>query len=73
MKTLAKTLFVMIAIATPAFAAGGTTSGSPLLMSAFFGFAALVIVFQFVPAMVLFGGMLKGLFSKDDLAAASKK
>ncbi|UFS70937.1 hypothetical protein LPW11_01835 [Geomonas sp. RF6] len=63
MKNIMKSLAVIIAAATPAFATGDGGSGNGLLMSAFFGFAALVIVFQFVPALVLLGGMLKGLFS----------
>jgi len=71
MKNFLKSLLVIAAAATPAFATGGATAGSGLLMSAFFGLAALVIVFQFVPALVLFGGMVKGLFSSA--APAPKK
>lgn len=35
----------------------------------FIGFGALVLVFQTIPAMILFIGMLKGLFSPADKKA----
>ncbi|UFS69908.1 hypothetical protein LPW11_18725 [Geomonas sp. RF6] len=63
MKTLAKATLATAVAATPANAAGGSTGGSPMLIAAFCGFVALIIAFQFVPAVVLLGGMLKGLFS----------
>jgi hypothetical protein len=51
-------------IAIPALAAGDPT-GTEMgwLGIIFLGFGALVIAFQFIPAVMLFGAMLKGLFS----------
>lgn len=65
MKTMSKTVLAAIIAATPAFAGTGKAAGSGLLMSAFLGFGALIIAFQFVPAVLLFGSMLKGLFSAE--------
>ncbi len=39
-------------------------SGGSLLLTLFIGFFALIVVFQLVPACLLFVGILKGLFSK---------
>ena len=39
--------------------------GGSLLLTLFIGFFALIIVFQLVPACLLFVGMLKGLFSRE--------
>jgi hypothetical protein len=64
MKALA-TVLGSIAPAT-AFAAYGTTDkvivNGPLIML-FFGFCAMVVVIQCVPAMIMLYGMIKGLFS----------
>ncbi|MCD6581542.1 MAG: hypothetical protein J7K90_07040 [Desulfuromusa sp.] len=38
--------------------------GGSLLLTLFIGFFALIVVFQLVPACLLFVGILKGLFSK---------
>jgi hypothetical protein len=69
MGTLIKTLIVTLAWVTPALASGGNEGrGSSFLLVLFLGFAALIIVFQFIPGLVLFFTMLKGLFT-----AAPKK
>ncbi len=55
---------ILLMIAGSAFAdtgTGGEESG--WLWMLFLGFGALIIVFQLVPSMILFGSMLKGLFS----------
>jgi hypothetical protein len=69
MRTLITTILVTLGWVAPALAAeGGATKGSSLLLILFLGFAALIIVFQFIPGLVLFFSMLKGIFT-----AAPKK
>lgn len=64
MKTLLTTLAVTLACVTPAIAANANAAkGSSILLFLFLGFGALIIVFQFVPGMVLFVTMIKGLFT----------
>ena len=65
MRTLMGTLIVTLASVAPALAADGTiVKGSSILLILFLGFAALIIVFQFIPGLVLFATMLKSLFSR---------
>ena len=45
--------------------------GSSILLLLFVGFFALIVVFQLVPALLLFGGMLKGLFIPKDTVVKS--
>jgi hypothetical protein len=69
MGTMLRILAVTMAIITPALAANGNeVKGSSILLVLFLGFGALIVVFQFIPGMVLFFSMLKGLFT-----AAPKK
>lgn len=56
-------IFAMTAV-SPALAAAPTDKGGSLLLTLFIGFFALIVVFQLVPACLLFVGILKGLFSK---------
>ena len=48
-----------VAAAEPA-----TQGGGSLLLTLFIGFFALIVVFQLVPACLLFVGILKGLFAR---------
>jgi hypothetical protein len=69
MGTLMRTVILSLASVAPALAAnGGEVKGISFLLILFLGFAALIIVFQFIPGLVLFVTMLKGLFTR-----ASKK
>ncbi len=64
--TLRNTLIALITFSSSAYAAGNGGSGEGnLLLSLFIGFFALIVVFQLVPAVILFVGMVKGLASKD--------
>lgn len=64
MRTLIGTLVAALVTVSPAFAAGAhDEKGSGILLALFLGFAALIIVFQFVPGLVLFASMLRGLFT----------
>lgn len=63
-------------VAVPALAASeGANAEIGWLGIIFLGFGALIIVFQFIPAVMLFGSMLKGLFSatKSTLATGGEK
>jgi hypothetical protein len=69
MKALFTTLAITLACVTPALAAtAAAAKGSSILVMLFLGFGALVVIFQFIPGMVLFASMLRGLFT-----AAPKK
>jgi len=71
MRTLMRALLVTLASVAPALAADGSEmKGSTLLLILFLGFAALIIVFQFIPGLVLFVTMLKGLFTREPKKAA---
>jgi len=63
MKTSIKGTIAAIAAATPAYASQGHTGESGMLMALFFGFAALIVAFQLVPALLLLFGMVKGVIS----------
>jgi|WetSurMetagenome_2_1015567.scaffolds.fasta_scaffold520683_2 hypothetical protein len=66
MRTLMGTLIVILASVAPALAAfDSVVKGSSILLILFLGFAALIIVFQFVPGLALFVSMLKGLFTRS--------
>jgi hypothetical protein len=77
MATLMRMAIIILTCVTPAIAADGAIAkGSTFLLFLFFGFAALIIVFQFIPGLVLFATMLKGLFTrtpeKDDESLSEK-
>ena len=76
-RTLVNTLALMLAPATTALAATGSGGGMGWLGMVFLGFGALIVAFQLIPAIVLFGSMLKGLFTtitaKTALATGKKE
>ena len=62
-------LIVLASLSTTAYAAAEAgDQGGSFLLTLFIGFFALIIVFQLVPAVLLFTGMLKGLFSREHKA-----
>ena len=62
-------LIVLASLSTTAYAAAETGGeGGSFLLTLFIGFFALIIVFQLVPAVLLFAGMLKGLFVREHKA-----
>lgn len=64
MKNLLKSLLLTLVWVPPALAAAETDpQGSGFLLALFLGFGALIILFQFIPSLLLFGSMLKGLFT----------
>jgi hypothetical protein len=74
MGTMFGTLIITLALVTPALASNGNeVRGSSILLILFLGFGALIVVFQFIPGMVLFFSMLKGLFTAAPKKAPSAK
>lgn len=67
MKLISATLLSLMITGTQALAAAGgaSTEGMGLLGTFFIAFAVLVILFQFLPGVTLFVGILKGLFSSE--------
>ncbi len=63
--TLRNTLIALITFSSSAYAATEGAGEGSLLLSLFIGFFALIVVFQLVPAVILFVGLVRGLFSKD--------
>jgi uncharacterized membrane protein len=56
-------LMCVVSPVSSAFAASvPAEEGGSLLLTLFIGFFALIVVFQLVPACLLFVGILKGLF-----------
>lgn len=64
MKSIISNSFgIFLMIAGSAFAdTGAGADENGWLWMLFLGFGALIVVFQLVPSMILFGSMLKGLF-----------
>lgn len=65
MKVITATLLSLMITGTQAMAsAGGAhTEGIGLLTTFFIAFGVLIVLFQLLPGMALFCGMVKGLFS----------
>lgn len=67
MKTTLATIIALI-ISSTAFAASGAQSeDSGLLVTLFLGVGALIIAFQLLPGLTLFGSMMKGLLPGKDV------
>lgn len=65
-----KVLLALAAGTTTAYAATGAEGSGPgFLTIAFLAFLAAIIAIQFIPGLILFFGMLRGIFS----ASAKKK
>jgi len=59
-----KVLLALSIGSTTAYAATGHESTGPgFLTIAFLGFLAVIIAIQFIPGLILFFGMLRGIFS----------
>jgi hypothetical protein len=65
MRIVSATLLSLMITASKVLAAGGGTEGEGLgLLATFFiTFGILIVLFQFIPGIMLFVGMLKGIFS----------
>ena len=62
--TLRNALIALVTFSSSAFASGSAAGGGgSFMLTLFVGFFALILVFQVVPAALMFIGMVKGLFS----------
>ena len=62
--TISKAIALILCSAPTAFAASGAENdGTGLFFWIFVGFAALIVAFQFLPGILMFLGMAKGLAS----------
>lgn len=66
MKTTLATMMTLIASTTAFAASGAESDGNGLLVMLFLGIGALIVAFQMLPGLVLFGSMMKGLLSGKD-------
>lgn len=61
---------LLVLIGTASIAHAGVQGGDgSLLVTAFLGFGAIILVFQLVPALFLFGSMVKGVLSLNKTEA----
>ncbi len=71
MKTMQMLISMVAGSASAAYAAVGShNEGAGVLTYFFIGFFALIIVSQLVPAMILFFGLVKGLFFHPEKTSA---
>jgi hypothetical protein len=62
-----KVLLALAAGTTTAYAAAGAESSEPSFFTiAFLAFLAAIIAIQFIPGLILFFGMLRGIFSASE-------
>lgn len=68
MKTIIATTLSLLITATKVLAIGntGTGEGLGLLATFLIAFGILVVLFQLLPGLMLFAGMVKGLFSSAE-------
>ena len=70
MKAMKLVIPMVMSTTSAAYAATSAQSeGAGILTYFFIGFFALIIVSQLVPAMILFVGMVKGLFAGSEKAS----
>lgn len=70
MRRLTAAVAATMATAAPAFAAPEYTDHSGLLVWAFLGFCAVIVVAQVMPALMMMVGMAKGLGTETKEAEA---
>jgi hypothetical protein len=70
MKEIIRSVLLVLIGTVSVAHAGGQGGESSLLVTAFLGFFAVILVFQLVPALILLGSMIKGVLSlnSDPLA-----
>jgi hypothetical protein len=64
--------FILTTVTVVAAASKPAEQGGSLLLSLFIGFFSLIIVFQLVPACLLFVGMVKGLWKQEQGSSVEK-
>ena len=72
MKVMSATILSLLIAGTQALASGNgvNNEGLGFMATLFIGFGVLIILFQTIPAVLLFAGMVKGLLSSADKKAA---
>lgn len=72
MKVITATMLSLMITGTQALASveGAGTEGMGLLATFFIAFGVLIVLFQFLPGMALFLGILKGVFSSKAAKSA---
>lgn len=74
MKTMKLLATMLISSTSAVYAATNAQSeGAGILTYLFIGFFALIIVSQLVPAVILFAGMIKGVFANQKKATIKIK
>lgn len=74
MKTLRMMVPMVVGSASAAYAASGMQSQETgILIYFFIGFFALIVVSQLVPAVILFVGMIKGVFARNEKVSVNKR
>jgi hypothetical protein len=69
---LNKLVVLALCFAPSAYAASGAEhEGTGIFFWLFIGFAAMVIAFQFIPGLMMFLGMIKGLFEPGTKGSAT--
>ena len=68
MKPIMAAILSLLVNATQVLAIGnsGNVQGLGLLATFFIVFGILALIFQFLPGLMLFGGMIKGLFPSTE-------
>ena len=67
MKTISTILLSLLVTVSNALASVGTeVEGLGLMAALFIAFGVLIVLHQFIPGLLLLGGMLKGIFSPTD-------
>ena len=66
MRVIMSTLAVSLAAVPSAFAGTTKVYSSGILVLAFVGFCALVVVIQLIPALITMFGMIKGLARRGE-------
>ena len=70
MKTVSTIILSLLATATYALASGGGgVEGLGLLTTLFIALGVLIVLFQFVPGLMLLSGILKDMFSQVETKA----
>jgi hypothetical protein len=62
MMTIVTLMVTVIGISPGLASSDPETTGSGLLVLLFLGFIGLIVAFQLIPSLILFGSMIKGLF-----------
>jgi hypothetical protein len=66
LRTISTALVVLLSVASSAFAGTTRVYSSSMLVLAFVGFLALVVVIQLIPAIMTLFGAIRGLTRKDE-------